>query len=121
MYYCKNSNARDVVTLVVAIDIANVHLGLWSSSHSSVACFLVCKISKSAVASYRHRFFASVGGLRVKSVGGIASNDMYYYKKYTNKTSKKILNRFSTGCRDVQAYQAYKAHNQEGTIEQQHW
>ena len=29
----------------VAIDIANVHLGLWSSSHSSVACFLVCKIT----------------------------------------------------------------------------
>ena len=31
--------------LVVAIDIANVHIGLWSSSHSSVACFLVCKIT----------------------------------------------------------------------------
>ena len=32
-------------SLVVAIDIANVHLGLWSSSHSSVTCFLVCKIT----------------------------------------------------------------------------
>ena len=58
-------------SLVVAIDIANVHLGLWSSSHSSVACFLVCKITNQLLLATRQYFFAGVGGTRVKCVGGI--------------------------------------------------
>ena len=30
--------------IAVAIDIANVHVGLWSSLHSSVVCSVACRI-----------------------------------------------------------------------------
>ena len=58
-------------SLVVAIDIANVHLGLWSSSHNSVACFLVCKITNQLLLATGSAYLAGVGGARVKCVGGI--------------------------------------------------
>ena len=43
--YAEARNNKKMRPLVVAMDIANVHFGLWSSSHSSVACFLVCIIT----------------------------------------------------------------------------
>ena len=82
---------------IVAIDIANVHVGLWSSSHISVACSLaiVCRIVNLLLLA-RQRFLAGVGGARVKCVGKL----ILKIKKCTNKPVKRFQMK-SNGCRDV--------------------
>ena len=96
-------HARDVVTLVVAIDRSRTYiLDVWSSSHSTVACYLACNNNLSAVASYIQRFFATVVVARVKIAGWDSNeNNCCYIKSAKNKTVKRFLIK-STGCRDFQ-------------------
>ena len=67
-------------TATVVIDIANVHVGLWSSS--------------------QQRFFVSVGGARLKCVGRLILK-IFFFKKCTNKPVKRFQMK-SNGCRYVQ-------------------
>ena len=48
MPFCLLRNSTHLMrprSLAVAINITNVCVGLWSSSHSSVACSVVCRIA----------------------------------------------------------------------------
>ena len=84
-----------MVTLVVAIDIANVHIGLWSSSHSSVACFLVCKIINQLLLATSSASLQAWAGLMSRAwVGGIAMK-IFIIKKVHKQDSKKILNQIN--------------------------
>ena len=79
-----------MVTLLVAIDIANVHLGLWSSSHSSVACFLVRKITNQLLLATGIASLQMWAGLVSRALGGIVmKNNYYYYYKVHKQDSKK--------------------------------
>ena len=88
--------------LIVAIDIANVHHGHWSSSHSSVACSVVCRIANLLLLATGSASLQVWAGL--VSVRGWDSNEnniILLFKKCTNKTVKRFQMK-STGCRDGQ-------------------
>ena len=79
------------------IDITNVHVGLWSSSHSSVAC--VCRIT--------NLLLLVTGSTSLQAwacscqVRGRANTENIIIKKCTNKPVKRFEMK-SNGCRDVQ-------------------
>ena len=60
-------------SLAVTIDIANVHLGHWNSSHSTFACSVARRIANLLLLATGS---AGVGGARVKCVHGPISTEI---------------------------------------------
>ena len=72
------------------IDIANVHVGRWSSSHSSVACSVVCRIA--------NLLLLATGSASLYVWAGLVSSAWASLKIIMKSAQTKISN----GCRDVQ-------------------
>ena len=82
------------VVVAIAIDIANVHIGLWSSSHSSVACFPVCKITNQLLLATSSASLQAWAGLVSRAWVGIVMKIIIIIKVH-KQDSKKILNQIN--------------------------